>query len=118
MTNVSKPAYRIKSVILLTSGAGTLVREFTFAPGESTPWHRHSAVDDRCYVLEGSVSVETRAPAARADLVAGDGHFVPAGSLHRIVNRGEADARLVLVQHGGRYDFVAEPVDALERKEP
>jgi quercetin dioxygenase-like cupin family protein len=99
--------YRVTSVTVLAAGPGVLVREFVFGPGEGTPWHRHSAVEDRSYVLAGALVFETRDPAARVELAAGDSHVVAAGTVHRVLNRSTAEARIVLVQYGGRYDFIA-----------
>jgi quercetin dioxygenase-like cupin family protein len=63
-------------------------------------------VSDRCYVLCGHIAIETRKPEARADLSAGDKHLVAAGVIHRIVNAGNTDAHLLLIQDGGLYDFI------------
>ena len=100
--------YRVTSVTVLASGPGVLVREFVFGPGEGTPWHRHSAVEDRSYVLAGALTFETLDPPARVELAAGDTHLVAAGTVHRVLNASPAEARLLLVQHGGRYDFIAD----------
>lgn len=40
------------------------VREYALDPGEAIPWHRHSAVTDYYFGLEGRVVVAMRAPAA------------------------------------------------------
>lgn len=99
--------YSVASVTVLASGPGVLVREFVFGPGEGTPWHRHSAVEDRSYVLAGTLAFETREPPASVELSAGESHVVAAGIVHRVRNASTAEARIVLVQHGGRYDFIA-----------
>jgi quercetin dioxygenase-like cupin family protein len=96
--------YTVKSVATVAQAPGLLVREFTFAPGEATPWHLHSEVSDRTYVLAGVMACETEA--GRTVLHAGDSHCLPPRTRHRLVNDGAADARLLLIQHGGRYDFV------------
>ncbi len=105
---MSVPAarYEIKSVIPVAGGPGVLVREFTFAPGEATPWHRHTEMTDRCYGLAGCVTLELRG-AASLDLRPGDACQVPVGEVHRLVNHGAEDGKVLLVQSGGRYDFVA-----------
>ena len=99
--------YAIKAVIPVAGGPGVLVREFTFAPGEATPWHRHTEMTDRAYGLAGLVTLEVRNGASVA-LAPGDMAQVPAGEIHRLVNRGAEDGRVLLVQSGGRYDFVAQ----------
>lgn len=111
-----EPPYQVTSVTVLASGPGVLAREFVFGPGEGTPWHRHSAVEDRSYILAGALVFETRDPPGSVELAAGDTRVVAPGTVHRVVNRGAAEARLLLVQHGGRYDFIAEgaPIDSGE----
>jgi quercetin dioxygenase-like cupin family protein len=115
MSGMGEP-YQVTAVTVLASGPGLLAREFVFGPGEGTPWHRHSAVEDRSYVLAGTLAFETRDPPARVELGAGDTHVVAAGTVHRVLNASAAEARLLLVQHGGRYDFIADGA-ALESEE-
>lgn len=97
--------YQLKAVVQIAGGLGVLIREFTFAPGEATHWHRHSQMTDRCYGLEGLVTLERRDQPA---LEIGPGEVCEAavGEVHRLVNHGPADARVLLVQTGGRYDFL------------
>jgi quercetin dioxygenase-like cupin family protein len=96
--------YSVKSVTVLARGAGYLVREFVFAPGEGTPFHRHSQVADLTCVVEGAIVCETEGGART--LGPGDRDETPPGTVHRLVNRGDADCRVLLIQHGGAYDFV------------
>jgi quercetin dioxygenase-like cupin family protein len=99
--------YEVRAIDVVASAPGVLVREFTFAPGEATPWHRHSQVSDRCYGLAGEIVLERRAGAPQP-IGPGDRCDVAPGEIHRLINRGEAEARLLLVQSGGRYDFIEE----------
>ena len=85
-----------------------LVREYTLDPGETIPWHRHTAVSDYYYGLEGTVAVETRAPAARHELGAGQAASVTPPTVHRVSNPGKAPCRFLLVQGVGAYDFIGE----------
>ena len=102
--------YHIKAIVPVAGGPGVLVREFTFAPGEATPWHRHTEMSDRAYGLAGLVSLEIQG-AGGAHLRPGDVAEVPVGETHRLVNHGAEEGRVLLVQSGGRYDFneVADP---------
>lgn len=100
---MSRP-YTVKSVTVVAQAPGLLVREFIFAPGEGTPWHRHSEVSDRAYVLAGSIAIETEG--GRQVLATGDTNHLGPGTRHRLTNAGDVDARLLLIQDGGRYDFV------------
>jgi quercetin dioxygenase-like cupin family protein len=102
---VSRP-YEVKSVTVVAQAAGLLVREFIFASGESTPWHHHSEVSDRTYVLAGAITLETET--GRRVLRAGDSHHLERGIRHRLLNEGEVDARMLLIQDGGRYDFLSD----------
>jgi len=97
--------YEIKAVETIASGPCVLVREFTFAPGEATPWHSHSEMADRSYGLRGTVTLEQR-DGPSVELGPGLIAEVPAGAVHRLVNHGSEDGRILLVQTGGRYDFL------------
>jgi quercetin dioxygenase-like cupin family protein len=55
--------YTVKSIEPVAIGSDVQARIFTLAPGETIPWHYHSAVTDWYFVLEGALSIETRAPA-------------------------------------------------------
>ena len=100
-------AYEIKAIRQIASGPGVLVREFVFAPGEATPWHRHGAMVDRCYGLTGTVTVE-REGETPVSLAPGEACETPVGVRHRLVNAGAAEARALLVQWGGAYDFLTD----------
>lgn len=107
-----KKPYEVKSVQVLAKGEGFLMREFTYAPGEATPWHRHSAMTDETVGLSGRITVEMREPDEAQALSPGERNTLPPGRVHRLVNRGTEDARVLLVQHGGRYDFLTDPAPA------
>jgi len=98
--------YEVRSVEVVAQGEGFLVRDFTYAPGEATPWHRHSEVTDVTVGLSGEITVEMRDPDGAESLRAGDRNVLPPGRVHRLVNRGRDEARILLIQHGGRYDFL------------
>jgi quercetin dioxygenase-like cupin family protein len=100
------PDYRVKSVAPVAIGRDLQVRVFTLAPGEAIPWHYHSAVSDTYFVLAGTLSIETRAPADRRSLEVGEDYAIPPKTAHLVANRSGAEARFVLVQGVGRYDFV------------
>jgi quercetin dioxygenase-like cupin family protein len=99
------PPYEIKENRQVAAAAGLLVRELIFAPGEATPWHRHSRMRDRCYGLAGAITVENEGAAPRI-LRPGEVCETEAGVVHRLVNATDADARVLVVQQGGAYDFV------------
>ena len=98
--------YKIKKRETVAEASGLSVRIFTLAPGETLPWHYHSAIDDIFFCLEGIVAVETRAPAAQHLLKPGERLSVPARQPHLVTNAGPGVSRYLLVQGVGEYDFV------------
>jgi quercetin dioxygenase-like cupin family protein len=99
-------AYSVKSVEPVAIGSDVQARVFTLAPGEEIPWHFHSAVNDWYFVLEGTLSIDTRPPADSRLLTIGGRYHIPPKTAHLIANRSDADARFLLVQGVGFYDFV------------
>jgi quercetin dioxygenase-like cupin family protein len=81
-------------------------RLFTLAAGEAIPWHAHTAVTDWYFVLEGALSIETRAPGERRVLRVGAHHRTPPKTAHLISNGADGDTRFLLLQGVGAYDFV------------
>jgi quercetin dioxygenase-like cupin family protein len=100
------PGYTIKSVDPVAVGSDVQARIFTLAPGEEIPWHFHSAVTDWYFVLEGTLSIETRAPRSSRSLAIGERFNIPPKTAHLIANRSQADLRFLLVQGVGDYDFM------------
>ena len=98
--------YTVKSIEPVALGSDVQVRLFTLAPGETIPWHLHSAVTDWYFVLEGSLSIETRAPSDRQLLTVGSRYSIALKTAHVVANRSDADARFLLVQGVGKYDFL------------
>ena len=98
--------YTVKAIEPVAIGSEVQARLFTLAPGEVIPWHFHSAVTDWYFVLEGTLSIETRAPADRRELAVGGTYHIAPKTAHLISNRSEADTRFLLVQGVGPYDFL------------
>jgi quercetin dioxygenase-like cupin family protein len=82
------------------------VAEFSLAPGEGQPWHRHSEVADHFYCLEGLIEVRVRDPDRRMILRPGEKCTVQPGSVHHVMNASDATSRYLLIQGLGKYDFV------------
>lgn len=106
MSEARPHPYRVRHIHVVAKGADVLVREYTLDPGERIPWHRHSAVSDHYYGLEGMVVIETREPAARRVLTCGQSATVEPPTVHQVSNPASAPCRFLLVQGVGRYDFV------------
>jgi len=100
--------YKVRNIHVVAKGADVLVREYTLDPGETIPWHRHSAVADYYYGLEGQVLVETRNPGLRHELGAGQSATVTPPTVHQVSNTSDAPCRFLLIQGVGRYDFIRE----------
>jgi len=98
--------YTVKAIERVAIGSDVQARVFTLAPGEEIPWHFHSAVTDWYFVLEGTLSIETRAPADRRELAVGKTYHIAPQTAHLIANRSESDTRFLLVQGVGPYDFL------------
>ncbi len=101
--------YEVQKVSVVVTGSDVQVREFTVAPQEEIPWHYHSLVTDWCYCLEGVVVAEMVDPVthdkATVRLAPGQSCRIDPGTVHRLVNGGDALCRYLLVQGGGKYDF-------------
>lgn len=92
----------------MAKSSDVLVREYTLDPGETIPWHRHSAVSDYYYGLEGTVVIETRQPAVRHEVGTGQSATVTPPTVHQVSNPGKVPCRFLLVQGVGAYDFIRE----------
>jgi mannose-6-phosphate isomerase-like protein (cupin superfamily) len=100
-----KSNYTVKSVETVAAGKDVRARLFTLAPGEVIPWHSHSEIADHFFVLDGELTVETRAPDDCRILGIGKRYRIDAGHAHQTSNRGTTDCRFLIVQGVGRYDF-------------
>jgi len=63
-------------------------------------------VTDWYFVLQGALTIETRAPAAHQLLRMGDTYSIPPKTAHLVANRSDSDTRFLLVQGVGTYDFL------------
>ncbi len=98
--------YTVKSIEPVAIGSDVRARLFVLAPGEEIPWHFHSSVTDWYFVLEGVLSIETRAPTDRRLLSVGERHSIPPKTAHLIENCSDRDTCFLLVQGVGAYDFL------------
>ena len=77
----------------------------TVGAGQEVPWHHHSEVTDTFYCLEGTLSVETRAPDAHHRLEVGESCAVPEMIPHRVTGHDGGRVRFLIVQGIGTYDY-------------
>jgi quercetin dioxygenase-like cupin family protein len=85
--------YTVKNVETVAAGTDVQARLFTLAPGEVIPWHSHSEIADHFFVLDGELTVETRAPDDYRTLGIGERYQINAGHAHQTSNRGTRDCR-------------------------
>ena len=108
MSEVQAQPYQAKKISVIAKGADVLVREYVLAPGESIPWHHHTEVTDHYYALEGTLRIDTRAPAVRRELNPGASATVAPPTAHHVSNSSGKPCRFLLIQGVGQYDFVKE----------
>jgi quercetin dioxygenase-like cupin family protein len=106
MSQAKTQPYKVRQINVVAKGSDVLVREYTLDPGDAIPWHRHSEVSDYYCGLEGVVVVETRDPAARHEIGAGQSASVTPPTVHHVSNPGTQPCRFLLIQGVGKYDFV------------
>ena len=102
----NKPNYTVKNVEVVIAGADVQARVFTLAPGDSIPWHHHSDITDHYFVLRGLLSIRTRNPDGEFELGIGDRHHIMPGTAHLLLNTGAVDCQFLLLQGGGKYDWI------------
>lgn len=78
----------------------------TLDPGQAIPPHRHTTVTDTTFCLSGTASLRLRDPAETIALSPGARATVPPGRVHDLTNTGTTQARLLLIQGPGAYDFL------------
>jgi quercetin dioxygenase-like cupin family protein len=100
------PGYSVQSIEVVAEGRDMQARLFTLAAGEVIPWHFHSEVTDWYFVLEGRLSIETRAPRADVTVSVGDSYKIAPKTAHLISNTTDDPCRFLLLQGVGKYDFV------------
>src|SRR6516162_10265439 len=110
--------YTVKNVETVAAGKDVQARLFTLAPGEVIPWHSHSEIADHFFVLDGELTVETRAPDDCRTLGIGERYQINAGYAHQTSNRGTRDCRFLIVQGVGRYDFLRSPLEVPGARSP
>ena len=108
MSEVQAQPYQAKKISVIAKGADVLVREYVLDPGESIPWHHHTQVTDHYYGLEGTVLIETRAPATARELNPGGSASVTPPTAHHVSNTSGTPCRFLLIQGVGQYDFIKE----------
>ena len=86
------------------------VKRITVSPGSRLSYQRHRRRSEHWFVVSGTASVTL--DGAVIDLRAGQATDIPAGTAHRVANRGDQPLVFIEVQHG---DYFGE--DDIERLE-
>ncbi|WP_226598042.1 cupin domain-containing protein [Marinobacter nauticus] len=81
------------------------VRILSLAPREVAPWHFHREIVDNMFCLSGSISVQLQEPDESLTLLPGQRCEVQPGRIHRVGNLDDQEAKYLLVQGVGEYDF-------------
>lgn len=105
----ASPHYSISARQSILETPEARVTLMTLAPGEATPWHRHSVIADTAFRLDGEVEVQVREADGNIEsirLLPGAPCRMEPGRVHRVANAGATPCRFLLVQGVGAYDFV------------
>jgi quercetin dioxygenase-like cupin family protein len=99
------PNYQVKNVEPVVVSDDVQARVFTLAHGDIIPWHYHSESTDHYFVLQGTLTIEMRAPDHRRVLISGERYKILPGTAHCISNESAADCQFLLIQGVGKYDW-------------
>jgi quercetin dioxygenase-like cupin family protein len=102
------PPYEIEGRERIAEVPGLRVQVLTLAEGQCVPWHRHTAISDTFFCLEGPMLVELRDPTESVLLACGERTVVPPGRPHRVAGASAGRCRFVIVQGVGEYDYLPE----------
>jgi quercetin dioxygenase-like cupin family protein len=75
------------------------------AAGQSVPWHYHSDITDNFICI--AMVVETKAPRAMHEMIAGQRCEVPPKSAHHVHGKNGGTCKFMILQGVGEYDNVA-----------
>lgn len=89
------------------AGADMRASVLTLAEGECVPWHCHSQITDRFFLLHGSTVVETREPRAVHEPGVGESCEVSPNTAHTVHGQNDGMCRFLVLQGIGVYDNVA-----------
>ena len=76
---------------------GLKSRAVTLRPGQVMDWHSTQQREELILVLAGTLELQLRRPSACRRIRAGQSAFLPAQTLHRLVNHARLTARYVYI---------------------
>ena len=100
-----KPA-KIANRELVMEGDDMRVQVLTLGENDCIPWHYHSEITDSFVCLEGTLVVETKAPADTHILEVGDRCEVTSMVAHYVHGLDMHPAKFMIIQGVGVYDNI------------
>ncbi len=97
----AESSYRLL-VPSVASGGRFAVIELDEGPGYRTPWHRHDAMEERYYVVDGTLTVQDAS--GTRDYPAGSYITIPPGAVHAQGNRTGQPVKLLLTITPGGFE--------------
>ncbi len=83
-----------------------LVRIMQLDARAISPAHYHTEVHEHIVCLEGEISVYTGDAVAPTSLKSGDHCSIERQTAHYLRNESDTISKYLLIQSGGRYDFI------------
>jgi quercetin dioxygenase-like cupin family protein len=87
------------------------VQLYTFPAGMGVPWHIHPDAHEIAYILEGTLTFE-RAGEKPREIKAGQAEYLPPNIVHRGINNGTEEVKLVAVRIKPKNKPITEVVPA------
>jgi len=84
----------------------TKVRVIELSANVKAPWHHHTEVTDNFFCLHGNIEIHIKNPDQVIPLKSGGRCKIEAETVHRVVNNTKEQAKYLLVQGVGKYDFI------------
>lgn len=97
----AESSYRLLVPSAATAGRFSVI-ELNEGPGYQTPWHRHDAMEERYYVVEGTLTVQDAG--GTRDYPAGSYITIPPGAAHAQGNRTGTPVKLLLTITPGGFE--------------
>jgi quercetin dioxygenase-like cupin family protein len=97
----------MKEIEVILKTDSVRARIMSLDPREIADWHYHTVVTDDIFCLTGEILVRSKGPDEENKLTLGKRCQIKAGRIHQLENLGNDEARYLLIQGVGKYDFNA-----------
>ena len=87
------------------------VQLYTFPAGMGVPWHIHPDAHEIAYIIQGTLTFE-RAGEKPREIKAGQAEYLPPNIVHRGINNGTEEVKLVAVRIKPKDKPITEEVPA------